>query len=112
MELYERLEVLNRQLDEALRTYRQNGIALAEAERSYKEAVTKEALILRDKGTASTLINLIIYGSASVSELRFERDCAEAIYRANEEAINVKKLQIRLIEGQLNREWSSGGIHG
>lgn len=30
---------------------------------------------------------------------------AETIYKANQEAINSIKLQLRLIEGQINREW-------
>ena len=109
MELWEELKTKNAQLETALRTYRQNGIALAEAERNYKEAVSKEVLRLRDEGIAVTLINQIIYGLPSISTLRFERDCAEVVYRANEEAINVKKLQIRLIEAQISREFGFAG---
>lgn len=105
LDLIDELQTKNTQLDMALRTYRQNGIALAQAEKDYKEAVSKEALRLRDEGMAVTLIAQVIYGLPSISTLRFERDCAEAVYRANEEAINVKKLQIRLIESQIRREW-------
>lgn len=107
MELWEELEQKNRQLDQALKTLRQNGIALAEAERNYKEAVSKEVLRLKDEGMAVTLINQIIYGMPSISTLRFERDCASVLYNANQEAINVKKLQIRLIEAQISREWGN-----
>lgn len=110
MELWQELEVKNKQLEQALRTVRQNGIALAEAEKNYKEAVSKEALKLRDEGMAVTLIDKIIYGLPSISTLRFERDCAEVVYEANKEAIQVKKLQIRLIESQINREW--GNVNG
>lgn len=107
MELYQELQVKSAQLDQALKTLRQNGIALAQAERDYKEMVSKEVLRLRDEGMAVTLIAQVIYGLPSVSTLRFQRDCAEAVYNANQEAINVKKLQIRLIEAQINREWGS-----
>lgn len=107
MELWEELEVKNKQLDQALKTLRQNGIALAEAERNYKEAVSKEVLRLRDEGIAVTLINQVIYGMPTISTLRFERDCADVLYNANQEAINVKKLQIRLIEAQISREWGN-----
>ena len=105
MELLDELQQKNRQLDMALRTYRQNGIALAQAERDYKEAVTKESLRLKDEGMAVTLISQVIYGLPSISTLRFNRDCQLAVYKANEEAINVKKLQLRLIESQIKREW-------
>ena len=31
----------------------------------------------------------------------------EAIYKANQEAINIYKLKIRLLENQISREWSN-----
>lgn len=106
-DLIDKIQVMNNQLDQALRTLRTNGIALAEAEKNYKEAVSKEALRLRDEGMAVTLIDKVIYGLPSISTLRFQRDCCEAVYSANQEAINVKKLQIRLVEAQLAREWGN-----
>mgnify|MGYP002519191486 CR=1 FL=1 len=60
---------------------------------------------LKDEGVPSTIINLICYGIPSVAEARFKRDCAEGVYKANQEAINTYKLKIRLIEAQLSREW-------
>ena len=106
-DLVDKIQMMNNQLDQALRTLRTNGIALAEAEKNYKEAVSKEALRLRDEGMAVTLIDKVIYGLPSISTLRFQRDCCEAVYSANQEAINVKKLQIRLVEAQLAREWGN-----
>lgn len=109
MELWEELEIKNKQLDQALLTLRKHGIALAEAERNYKEAVSKEVLKLRDEGMAATLINQVIYGMPSISVLRFERDCAEVLYNANQEAINIKKLQIRIIQSAIEMEWGKSG---
>lgn len=107
MDLIDDLQTKNVQLEQALRTLRTNGIALAEAEKSYKEAVSKEALRLKDEGMAATLIDKVLYGLPSISTLRFQRDCASVVYEANQEAINVKKLQIRLIEAQISREWGN-----
>ena len=107
IDLIDEINIKGKQLDQALRTLRTNGIALAQAEKDYKEAVTKEALRLRDEGMAVTLIDKVIYGLPSISVLRFQRDCAQSVYEANQEAINVKKLQIRLIEAQLSREWGN-----
>lgn len=107
MELLDELQVKMSHLDQALSTLRINGIAKAQAERDYKEAVSKECLKLRDEGMAVTLINQIVYGLPSVSTLRFNRDCADAVYNANQEAINITKLQIRIIEEQIKREWGS-----
>ena len=106
-DLMDDLNVKNNQLEQALRTLRSNGIALANAEKEYKEAVSKESLRLRDEGMAVTMMDKVIYGLPSISTLRFQRDCAEVIYDANKEAINVKKLQIRIIEEQISMEWGN-----
>lgn len=39
------------------------------------------------------------------SALRFERDCAEVFYKSAQEAVNSMKLQLRLLDNQLEREW-------
>ena len=54
-----------------------------------------------------TLIQQVVYGVPEVADKRFKRDVKEAIYQANQEAINSIKLQIRIIESQLQREWSN-----
>ena len=112
MELYEELAQKNQELTQSIKLLRQNGIKLAEKERDYKIKLRQEALKLRsEKGMPVTLISQIIYGVPEVAELRFERDVAEAMYNANQEHINTTKLQIRILEGQLNREWHSGGAN-
>ena len=60
---------------------------------------------LRSSGEAIGMIDKTIYGVPEVAELRFKRDVAETVYQANKEAINVLKLQIRIMEAQLQREW-------
>lgn len=94
-------------LDQALKTLRINGQALAQAEHDYKIELSKKVLELKDEGMPATLISLVIYGKPTIAKLRLERDIAESVYKANEEAINVCKLKLRLIENQLQREWSS-----
>lgn len=51
------------------------------------------------------MIDKVAYGIPSIAELRFKRDCAETIYKANQESINSIKLQIRILESQIEREW-------
>ena len=69
----------------------------------------QECLKLRDEGTAIGVINLICYGIPSVAEARFKRDMAEVLYTANKEAIQSVKLQLRLIESQIQREYGVAG---
>ena len=105
MELYQELQAKTIQLEKSIRLLRQNGTAYAQAEKEYKMLLRQECLKLRDEGMAIGMINMTAYGIPSVAEARFKRDVAEAVYRANQEAINSTKLQLRLIESQLQREW-------
>ena len=107
MELYEELQAKTKQLDASIKLLRQNGTAFAQAERDYKVLLRQECLKLRDEGMAIGMIDKTCYGIPSVAEARFRRDVAEAVYKANQEAINSLKLQMRLIESQLQREWGN-----
>ena len=95
------------QLETCIKNLRTNGQEYANAEKDYKVLLRQECLKLRDEGMAITLIDKICYGIPSVAEARFKRDVTEAVYKANQEAINSIKLQLRLIESQISREWGS-----
>lgn len=109
MDLYEELEQLRKQLDRSVKELRNTGAAYAECERNYKVALRTEVLKMRDDGQAIGVITLTCYGIPSIAELRFKRDCAETIYKANQEAINSIKLQIRIVENQIQREYTTIG---
>lgn len=106
IDLYNELQRLLNDLNISIRKLRETGSDFAEAERDYKITLRQEALKLRaEKGMPVTLIQQVVYGVPEVADKRYKRDVKEAIYQANQEAINSIKLQIRVIEGQLNREW-------
>ena len=105
MDLFNELQNLTKQLTNSLKQLRTNGIKLAEAEKEYKIAVNKKALLLRSEDMPVTLINQVIYGYEDIAQLRFLRDSADVVYKANLEAINTLKLQIRIIENQIKREY-------
>ena len=105
MELYEELQQKTAQLDYSVKKLRQNGEAYAKAERDYKVLLRQECLKLRDDGMAIGMIDKTCYGIPSVAKARFRRDVAEAVYKANQEAINSIKLQLRLLDAQISREW-------
>lgn len=110
MELIDEIFKLTEQLNVSVKKLARNGEELAKAERDYKIKLRQEALKLRqEKGMAVTLIDLIIYGVPEVAELRFKRDVAQAVYQTNLEYINSTKLQLRLLESQVNREWGNNG---
>lgn len=105
-DLIREIQQKTRQLERAIKELRKTGTAYAQAEREYKVLLRQECLRLRDEGMAIGLIDKTCYGIPSVAEKRFLRDVAEATYKANLEAINSLKLQIRIIDAQIGREWS------
>ena len=109
MDLYVELQAKTRQLEASIKQLRQNGTAYAQAEREYKILLRQECLRLRDEGMAIGMIDKVCYGVPSVAEARFNRDVCESVYRANLEAIQSVKLQLRLIESQIQREYGMAG---
>jgi hypothetical protein len=103
--LYNELQMKTQQLDMSIKQLRTSGTEYAQAEKDYKVLLRQECLKLRDEGMAIGMIDKTCYGIPSVAEARFKRDVAEAVYKANLEAINSIKLQLRLIENQIQREW-------
>lgn len=106
-DLYLELKTKTRQLDASIKALRKNGTEYAQAEKDYKVLLRQECLRLRDEGMAIGMIDKTCYGIPSVAEARFRRDVAETVYKANLEAINSIKLQMRLIENQIGREWGT-----
>lgn len=107
MNLYNELQKQVELLQKSLEKLKETGADYANAEKEYKVLLRQEVLKLRDKGEAIGVITLTCYGIPIVAEARFKRDCAEAIYKANQEAINTYKLKIKLLESQMQREWTN-----
>ena len=109
-DLFNELQQKIKELNISIKKLRETGTEYAQAEKDYKITLRQEALKLRaEKGMPVTLIQQVVYGVPEVAEKRFQRDVKEAIYQANQEAIQSIKLQIRIIENQLSREYSNTG---
>jgi hypothetical protein len=106
-DLYNELQQKTKQLDTGVKLLRQNGTAFAQAEHDYKIKIAEVVFRMKDEKVPATLINLVVYGDKEVARLRLDRDIKEVTYNANMEAINSLKLQLRLIESQLQREWGN-----
>lgn len=94
----------------ASRELKTRGEAYARAEAEYQKAKNKRALELKAEGLSATMIQLTIKGDPDVNEKLFDRDLAEIDYKSAVEALNVYKLDARMIEAQIQREWTSGGM--
>lgn len=92
-------------LDAAIKQLGIRGRAYAQAEHDYRILMRKKILEERSKGTPVTIISDICRGDPEVAKLRLERDIALTVYESAQEAINGYKLQIRILDSQIEREW-------
>lgn len=108
-DLVNKIEELTEELDQAIKNYAKFGADKAAKERDYKITLRQEALRLRAAGESVTFIGNIVYGEDKVAAKRFERDKAVVFYEAQAEKINALKLEIRIINEQIAREWGKNG---
>ena len=104
-DLYMDLQTKTAMLDKALGQLGARGRAYAEAEQEYRVALAQGILKERDAGTPVTIIGDVCRGNREIARLKFQRDTAEAVYKAALEDCNVYKLQLRLLESQIDREY-------
>lgn len=109
-ELHEQLDELTDMTMEELAACRTAGCQYAENEAEYRKALRVAILEERDKGTPATITSDLCRGRPDIAELKRLRDCSEAIYKSSQEAINVYKLRIRMIDAQIARIWNSGNV--
>ena len=103
------LEKARQDLDKSMRLLRQHGNDFAQAEHDYQVIKAQTVLVMKSNGCPVTEINMSIKGQPAVAEAMLERDIAKVMYEANQEHINVKKLDIRVLENQIAREWGTNG---
>lgn len=92
-------------LDKAIQQLGVRGKAYAQAECDYRTALSKKILEFRADGMPVTIISDICRGLPEIAKLRLERDIAQTVYESAKEAINGYKLQIKILDAQVEREW-------
>lgn len=101
LELQEKTKLL----DKAVYSIVEKGRAYAQAEHDYKVALSKRILAHRADGMPVSIISDICRGEPEIADLRLKKDIAEVQYKATSEAIQNYKLQIRILDAQIEREW-------
>lgn len=108
MDLYNDLQDKIQELNESIDDLKIKGVDYNNAEYFYKIKLRIEALKLKyDENMPVTLINQIIFGVPEVAELRKKRDIAETLYETAKERTNTLKLQVRILDAQLQREYGN-----
>lgn len=111
-ELFVELDELSDALMAELEVCKTSGCQYAENESEYRKALRVAILEERQKGTPVTITSDLCRGRPDIAEKKRLRDCSEAIYKASQEAINVYKLRLRLVNEQITRVWNSGNTEG
>ena len=107
MDLQNELESRLKDLDVAIKSLRKTGEAYAKAYTDYRVELAKELMILKNDGYAISLAGDIARGKPQIAHLKFLEISKEAIYKANLESINATKLAIKIIQEQIDREWTN-----
>lgn len=109
MDLVNELNNLIKKLDISVKSLRNTGSDYAKAYTDYRVALAKELVRLKDDGMAVTIAYDVARGKPEIAKLKFNEIANEAVYKANLESINALKLQIKIIQEQLNKEWGASG---
>lgn len=100
------LNELNKRLSAQIKQLGKYGIEWAEAEHKYNLALARQTLILKDEGNPATLIDKLVKGKVANEKLKLST--AEVMYKTALEQVNGTKLQIRVLDNQIAREWANG----
>lgn len=98
-----------KQLSAMVAEMREMAKSYAIADATYRRVKALAILDERNRGTAATIARDVIYSRQDVFDALMERDSAEVVYEAQKEGINALKLEIRVMEAQMQREWSQSG---
>ena len=101
LEIQDKLQLLNTAITEIKR----RGREYAETEANYRIKLAEKILRERAEGQPVTIISDICKGDKEIAKLKLERDIAETLYKSVFEAINSYKLNIKILENQLEREY-------
>jgi len=107
MDLQNELNYKSQLLYKSVQELKNTGKKYADAYTKYRMELAKELVKLKDEGYAITLAGDIARGKPEIAKLKFDEISTEAVYKANQETINVLKLQIKILENQIGREWSN-----
>ena len=109
MEELQKLEELNNLLTSALSEYKKRGQDYAKAYRDYRVKVAQKLLELKAEGMPVTISYDIARGDEEVANAKEQEIITECLYKSCQEAINVYKLKIKILQSQIDNDYGNGG---
>lgn len=98
------MQELNELLSTALKEFKKRGREYATAYANYRKLVAIELLRLKAEGMPVTIAYDIARGKEEVANAKEQEIITECMYKSCQEAINTYKLQIKILQEQINKE--------
>ena len=109
MEELQKLEELNNLLTSALSEYKKRGQDYAKAYKNYRVKVAQKLLQLKADVMPVTISYGIARGDEEVANAKEQEIITECLYKSCQAAVNVFKLQIKILQAQINNDYGNGG---
>lgn len=108
MDLLEEMNRLKTLLNTALTEFKNRGMTYAKAYANYRKLLAQELLRLKAEGMPVTLAYDVARGKEEIANAKEQEIIAETLYKSCQEAIALYKLQIRVLQEQINKEYGNG----
>ena len=105
MEEVQKMQELNTYLTTALAEYKKRGIDYAKAYKNYRVLLSQELLKLKAEGMPVTIAYDIARGTEQVANAKEQEIITECLYKSCQEAINTYKLQIKILQENINKDY-------
>lgn len=107
MEEIQKMQELNTYLTTALAEYKKRGTDYAKAYKNYRVLLSQELLKLKAEGMPVTIAYDIARGTEQVANAKEQEIITECLYKSCQEAIQTYKLQIKILQSQINNEYNN-----
>ena len=105
MEEIQKMQELNTYLSTALAEYKKRGTDYAKAYKNYRVLLSQELLKLKSEGMPVTIAYDIARGTEQVANAKEQEIITECLYKSCQEAINTYKLQIKILQENMNKDY-------
>ena len=105
MEEIQKMQELNTYLTTALAEYKKRGTDYAKAYKKYRVLLSQELLKLKAEGMPVTIAYDIARGTEQVANAKEQEIITECLYKSCQEAINTYKLQIKILQENINKDY-------
>ena len=107
MELLIEMNKLKELLNAALGEFKIRGMAYAKAYSNYRKMLAQELLKLKAEGMPVTIAYDIARGTEPIANAKEQEIITECLYKSCQEAINSYKLQIKILQEQIEKEYTN-----